>query len=394
MRVSQYQTDLASILKMLRLGELAPDKNALLRPPLIHRYKQLCVQQILGGFSLPSIYVVKQPRSQKVRLVDGRRWLEAAQEFAHSKFPIDSKSDAFVPGLEKLDGKRFGDLPDDLRLKFSSYTLDVNRVDEFEEIELANFLNMLHPDRETHEAAVGYSGGVWAQVYQLAWHAGAKQAVEKLCVSLRSSSSYLELIGRVLLVMESRNFAMPIYCKRVQQFLQRDELVPAENAEPVRIALERFVNSSEVFSAMLSELNRSTLFSWLLFVARTAVLGIEPSDPIEMGLFVGHFNSLRQSILRRRMKIASGRIGTEPRHLIFDVYNVQTHAKIISVRGALVRDAVLWIAYDDFLCTQHLQKNVPGKMLATLRKCFQASAKSPSAKTIANRLMKSGWGQF
>jgi hypothetical protein len=95
------------------------------RPPVWGRsQKQLLIDTILRGYDIPKLYWRKiGSNPDRYDVVDGQQRLRAIFEFHAGEFALPKDSDP-IDGLDVSKGK-YVDLPDDLRLKFDIYSLDV-----------------------------------------------------------------------------------------------------------------------------------------------------------------------------------------------------------------------------------------------------------------------------
>lgn len=97
--------------------------------------KQLLIDTILRGYDIPKFYwrkVGKKPELYEV--VDGQQRLRTIWEFQQGEFPLARDADAIddMP----IARTRYEDLPDDLRIRFDTYPLDVVVIDEEDEEEV------------------------------------------------------------------------------------------------------------------------------------------------------------------------------------------------------------------------------------------------------------------
>jgi len=111
------------------------------RPPVWSiSQKQLLIDTILRGYDIPKMYwrkVAKNP--DKYEVVDGQQRLRAIWEFMDGDFTL-SKDAEPINGIEmkniSYNGKSERMLPDDLRLSFDTYTLDVISMTDTDEEEV------------------------------------------------------------------------------------------------------------------------------------------------------------------------------------------------------------------------------------------------------------------
>lgn len=86
--------------------------------------KQLLIDTILRGYDIPKLYWRKiSSHPDKYDVVDGQQRLRAIFEYQTGEFALSKESDP----IDDIDPSKmkYADLPDDLRLKFDTYGLDV-----------------------------------------------------------------------------------------------------------------------------------------------------------------------------------------------------------------------------------------------------------------------------
>lgn len=111
------------------------------RPPVWSlNQKQLLIDTILRGYDMPKMYwrkIGKNP--DKYEVVDGQQRLRAIWEFMEGKFSL-GKNQEPINGVELKNVTYKGDksniLPDDLRLSFDTYALDVIAMTDTDEEEV------------------------------------------------------------------------------------------------------------------------------------------------------------------------------------------------------------------------------------------------------------------
>lgn len=106
------------------------------RPPVWSQaQKQLLVDTILRGYDIPKLYWRKLSASpEKYDVVDGQQRLRAIFEFHAGEFALPKDSDP----IESVDPSKlkYADLPDDLRIRFDTYPLDVIILSQTDEEEV------------------------------------------------------------------------------------------------------------------------------------------------------------------------------------------------------------------------------------------------------------------
>jgi hypothetical protein len=106
------------------------------RPPVWSRpQKQLLIDTILRGYDIPKLYWRKTGSSpDRYDVVDGQQRLRAIFEYQSGEFGMPKDSEP-IDGLD-VARMTYADLPDDLRLRFDTYTLDIIVLDNTGEEEV------------------------------------------------------------------------------------------------------------------------------------------------------------------------------------------------------------------------------------------------------------------
>lgn len=133
--------------------------------------KQLLVDTILRGYDVPKFYwrkVSKNP--DKYEVVDGQQRLRAIWDFVACKYSLPKDTDA-VDGC-KVAGCKYSELPDDLRIRFDTYALDVVVLTDTDEDEVREmFLRLQNgTSLKAQEKRNAMSGNMRQSVKKLAEH--------------------------------------------------------------------------------------------------------------------------------------------------------------------------------------------------------------------------------
>ncbi len=106
------------------------------RPPVWTRaQKQLLVDTILRNYDIPKFYWRRTGRKPDTYdVVDGQQRLRAIWEFIEGKFTLPKNASAIDD--DPVASVGYGDLPDELRIRFDTYPLDVVLVEDADEDEV------------------------------------------------------------------------------------------------------------------------------------------------------------------------------------------------------------------------------------------------------------------
>ena len=142
------------------------------RPPVWSRaQKQLLVDTILRDYDIPKLYWRKvSTKPDKYDVVDGQQRLRAIWGFFDGDFPLPK--DAEPIDSEAVANLRYDQLPDDLRMRFDVYALDVVVLEDSDEDEVREmFLRLQNgTSLKAQEKRNAYPGQMRDFVHQLASH--------------------------------------------------------------------------------------------------------------------------------------------------------------------------------------------------------------------------------
>ncbi len=97
--------------------------------------KQLLIDTILRGYDVPKIYWRKVSTGpDKYEVVDGQQRIRAIWSYHAGEFGLPKNADAI--GAQEVKGLKYEELPDDLRLQFDTYNVDVVVVSDTDEDEV------------------------------------------------------------------------------------------------------------------------------------------------------------------------------------------------------------------------------------------------------------------
>jgi len=133
--------------------------------------KQLLVDTILRDYDVPKLYWRKTgSKPDTYDVVDGQQRLRAVWDFFDGKFKLPKDADEI--DYEKIAGCLYQDLPDDLRIRFDSYALDVVILEETDEDEVREmFLRLQNgTSLKAQEKRNAYPGKMRDFVHDLSSH--------------------------------------------------------------------------------------------------------------------------------------------------------------------------------------------------------------------------------
>ena len=224
------------------------------RPPVWKTaQKQLLIDTVLRGYDIPKLYLRKTDTLFKYEVVDGQQRLRAIWEFFDGKYAVQGDSDPIdgIP-IAKL---KYHDLPQDLRLGFDGYPLDVVIIQDAEEDEVRDMFVRLQSGTplNAQERRNAFPGNMRDFVVHLAWHdffkavkfsdhryAHDHAAAQLVCVELAGSKpTNIRKADLDRMYRQNENFdESGKIAKRVKRMISTlREIFPDDNPTP---ELERF----------------------------------------------------------------------------------------------------------------------------------------------------------
>jgi hypothetical protein len=133
MQISKREWPLLSLCGIKKRVDTQPDYQ---RPAVWSlSQKQLLVDSILRGYDIPKIYWRQTGKNpDKYEVVDGQQRIRAIWEFHEGGYALPKNSDS-IDSLE-VRSLRYEDLPDDLRLRFDTYNINIVIISETDEDEV------------------------------------------------------------------------------------------------------------------------------------------------------------------------------------------------------------------------------------------------------------------
>ncbi len=159
--------------------------------------KQLLIDTILRGYDIPKLYWRQTgSRPDKYDVVDGQQRLRAIWDFFDGPFKLPDNADA-IEG-QPIAGCSYNDLPDDLRIRFDIYPLDIVVLSELDEDEVREmFLRLQNgTSLKAQEKRNAYPGRMRDFVKTLAGHRFFS------CVAFANSRYTHDLVAAQMVCME------------------------------------------------------------------------------------------------------------------------------------------------------------------------------------------------
>lgn len=223
--------------------------------------KQLLVDTILRDYDVPKLYWHKiGSKPDRYDVVDGQQRLRAIWEYFDGAFSLPKDADP-IDG-ENIAGARYVELPDELRMRFDVYPLDIVVIEETDEDETREmFLRLQNgTSLKAQEKRNAYPGQMRGFVHQLASHPFFGK------VAFANSRFTHDLVAAQLVCLELAG--EPINVKNADLNRMYKEHAKFDPKSQAAKNVQRILNiMSEIFPTKTPELERYNVISIYCVVA-------------------------------------------------------------------------------------------------------------------------------
>lgn len=265
MRIQQRDPDISTIFNRIKNGhiDLQPDFQRDLVWNL--QKKQSLIDTILREWQFPPIFLVVPNDGDYLEVLDGQQRLNAIYEFMEDQFPANGKVEPIDSAIFALDGLKYSQLPKDVQWRFERYSLRVCELYDYledEPYELFFRLNqgsVLTPAEKRNTLYGPVREQVRELVLRMDFH---KLSAERIGFN-NSRLAYQDVASRLVYALQNKSLEKKITDQLLVELFRSGRGVSDEVVRQAGAAIDTL---SEVVDRKV-KLNKSTLFTWLLFFA-------------------------------------------------------------------------------------------------------------------------------
>lgn len=308
--------------------------------------KKRLIDTILREWHVPPIHVVVDPDKGTEEVLDGQQRLAAIRDFRADKFTIDGTIEPMTPELLAENGKRFSELPQQLRYRFENFTIRYFKIVDYTPDEPGElFFRLNQPTNLTPaEKRNSFYGPVRVQIKEMV-HQMNEWGIDRAVLGFTNlRMAYDDVLARVCFSLEAGTLQEKVTSSRIEARFRSGEGFQQGDIDRVMTALR-------VFSRMPAEtdesvrFNKATFFSWLLFLSR---MDAAAADPRTIVAFITSFESERASVRRGTILESScfaGPTGAEFVGLLINIFNDRAGSRVADVSSVLLRDLITWFYF-------------------------------------------------
>lgn len=235
--------------------------------------KKKLIDSVLRGWRIPPIHLI-ETEDYIDEVLDGQQRLAAIRDFMENEFNIDGNIKPNDESILILDKLRFEDLDVNLQRKFRKYSLTIIRLTDFSPEEPAElFFRLNQPATLTSaEQRNSYIGDTRNQIKELVGFFEELGANKETIGFSNSRMAYDDVISKFCYTLEIGSIKKKITSSNISEKYRNNEPFNDNIIDAVKDTLSFFIKSSkrgqEKFIITKLNINKATLFSWLIFSYR------------------------------------------------------------------------------------------------------------------------------
>lgn len=311
--------------------------------------KQRLVDSILRDWHVPPLHVVENPTTKVQEVLDGQQRLASIRDFVRGEFEVDGFVTPSDPGIERLHGLKYRDLPTDAKGQFDRFSLRVYRIVDFKSTEPAElFLRLNQPTNlTTAEQRNAFFGPVRQQIKELVDYLPTQGLDKDVLGFSNARMAYDDVLCRVALTLERRSLASKISSSDLVELYRSDKPLAHQTAESLRGALA-LLGAAGRKTSLRPRFNKATLYSWLLFLVRGTSSDLDFGEST-VAAFMAFFENQQMASKLGFSSSDPERWGKLPAEWLLQCYADRAASRVADVSSVVLRDVVLWLAFSGFI---------------------------------------------
>lgn len=313
--------------------------------------KQRLVDTILREWYVPPIHVIDIDDSGKSEVLDGQQRLVAIRDFVKGEYKVDGEVEPSDPRIQKLNGLKFAQLPDSVRRRFQQYSLTIYHISDFNPEEPGElFYRLNQPISLTAaEQRNAFYGAARQQVKDLVRYL-QQHGVDKEYIGFTNSRmAYDDILARLCVALEEPSLKPKVTASKLASRYRDSEPFDSDVIYSIEKAILVF-GGAKPFLQDPIRLNRATVFTWLLFIARlTSRPNIDLSAK-SVGLFITEFEQWRinragMQTLADYQALDRYKVDEDFLNQLRYLYEDHSSSRVTDGYSVLTRDIVIWTKF-------------------------------------------------
>lgn len=338
MRLLPTDPDIQTLVARIKNGDLNLQPDFQRGEVWSEAKKRRLIDSVLRDWHVPPIHVVEVKETGAQEVLDGQQRLVAIRDFAADRLTIDGYTQPRDPEIEKLHGFTYKQLPSLYRRRFDQFTIRMFRITDYNPGEPGElFYRLNQPTNLTPaEQRNAFFGPARQQVKELVHQFVDVGLTEDALGFSNSRMAYDDVIARFCLTLSNGALREQIAATRVTDKYRSPDGFSDETVARAHDALI-LLGQSRIEIPHTIKFNKTTLYSWLCFIAALQAPVPIIIAPRILGSYISEFE-------HRRLLLKGERTSMQDEHLL-RLFNDRASSRVADVTSVLTRDVILWIFF-------------------------------------------------
>lgn len=234
--------------------------------------KKKLIDSILRDWKIPPIHVI--PNSEQIdEVLDGQQRLIAIRDFLSNEFAIDGNIQPYDSKINDLHGKKYKDLPDEVKRKFNRYSITFISLTDYKPEEPAELFDRLNQPAPltAAEKRNAYVGDTRNQIKQLVVEFEDLGAEKDTIGFSNSRLAYDEIISKFAYMVEINSLKKKVTAGDISKRYRDDTVYSDETLSIVRNSLKEFIEVMKYYknsNSYIPKMSKATIISWFIFISK------------------------------------------------------------------------------------------------------------------------------
>jgi hypothetical protein len=309
--------------------------------------KQRLIDSILRKWHIPPVHLIKKDGG-RFDVLDGQQRLTAIRDFIAGAFPVGSNIEPLDQSIESLAGRRYEQLPEDVRNEFDLFTIRIFALDDYKPGEPHELFFRLNQPTSLTEAEKrnAFIGGPRDQVKELVTWASSEGLTPQRLGFSNARMAYDDMLARFLLTLEQRTLGEKVTAARITDRYRGGDPFPSIAVNLARESLGFVLRLPSIMQEDTSvKPNKATIHTWLCMAAEARSRGGQ--------------HALTDRLVKEMAWIEQNRFtrhtGRDPVDAaLLSIFHDRATSRVADVSSVILRDISAWL-----LITRRNPETVP-----------------------------------
>jgi hypothetical protein len=394
MRLLPSDPDVETIVSRIESGDINLQPEFQRGEVWSKQRKQRLIDSILRDWHVPPIHVIENPHTRKQEVLDGQQRLAAIRDFVNGYFPVDGSIEPFEASISALNGCYYAHLPQEWRRRFNQFTIRIFRIVDYGSAEPAElFFRLNQPASLTGaEQRNAFFGRVREQIKDLVVALQMHGLDKNFLGFSNARMAYDDVLSRTAVAIERRSISEKITAGDLTDLYRSSSGLEESTTRLLEEAIGVLGSARDAVSQG-PKFNKATLFSWLVFLIRARMCQYAISAT-HLAEFLNFFEMTRTIAARDPKTVTRLLARAVPVGRSFSIYENRSASRVADVSSVILRDAVLWLAFEEFSLSQVDLPSLERIGIARLHRSIDAATNFAEDDILAKRLVEHGWGHL